>query len=142
MTIVPPSIRQFRLVYGLVVLLSVINVALMWPALTTLLARYPQLGAWSWFVQATVVIVGLAIPVSIWWFAGWRRSAIARIVLVLVAGWAVFSLARVLVSGRLVVDATMAVRLAGLALQLVALWLLFRRDARPWFARRAIGPTL
>ena len=135
MTLVPPSIRQFRLIYGVVVLLSALNVVLLWPSLTASVARNPALGSAGSAVQAAVVLIGLAIPVLIWWFVGFRRSAIARIALVLIVAVALISLVRALAAGQPAFDLMGLVRLAALALQVVALVLLFRPDTRPWFAR-------
>lgn len=135
MTLVPPSIRAFRLVYGAVVLLTAVNILLSWPAIAANLARNPALGAGGRMVVFATVLVGLAIPALIWWFAGWRRSRIARLVLVVVVAAAVIFFLRPVATAP-VVNLAMAVSLAGLALQLAALWLLFRPDARAWFARR------
>lgn len=137
MTLVPPSIRRFRLVYGLVVLLSAINVVLIWPTLNASVARNPALGGAGPAVQMTVVLIGLAIPALIWWFAGFRRSRIARVALILIVGVAVFSLLRALAVGQLVLDTVGSMRLVALVLQVLALVLLFRPDARLWFSRRA-----
>ena len=141
MTLVPPSIRHFRLVYGVVVLLSALNVVLIWPTLSATVARNPALGGAGPAVQVAVVLIGLAIPALIWWFAGWRRSRIARIVLVLVVAVALLSLVRGLAVGQLVLDTVGLVRLAALVLQLVALVLLFRPDAAAWFRRASVSPV-
>lgn len=135
MTLVPPSIRRFRLIYGLVVLLTAANAVLIWPAMRATLARNPEIGAAGWAIVIGTMLVGLAIPVAIWWFAGWRRSPVARIALVLLVLLALVLSARAL-AGGLVADAATVTRLAALVLQLASLWLLFRPDARTWFAVR------
>ena len=137
MTLVPPSVRRFRLVYGTVVLLSAINVVLIWPALNANVARNPALGGAGPAVQIAVVLIGLAIPALVWWFAGFRRSRIARAVLVPLVAIAVFALLRALAAGQLVLDPMGLMRLAALVLQMLALLLLFRSDATLWFSRRA-----
>ena len=136
MTLVPPSIRQFQLVYGAVVLLSALNVVMIWPTLSVNVARNPALGGAGPAVQITVVLIGLAIPALVWWFAGFRRSRIARAVLILIVGIALFSLLRALAAGQLVLDVMGMLRLVALVLQGIALVLLFRPDARLWFSRR------
>lgn len=137
MTIVPPSIRRFRLVYGLVVLLTAVNVVLLWPGISATLARYPELSTGGRSLVVLTVLAGLAIPVLIWWFAGWRRSRVARIALVVVVLAALIFVLRALASG-VSLNLRLAISLAGFVLQVASLWLLFRPDARGWFARTGL----
>lgn len=137
MTLVPPSIRLFRVVYGAVLALSVLNVVLIWPSLSRTVAANPVLTGSGPAVQIGVVVVGLAIPLLIWLFAGFRRSRIARVVLVVIVAVAVLSLLRTILAGQLAFNPLGLVQLAALSLQVVAVVLLFRPDARAWFARRA-----
>lgn len=137
MTLVPPSIRLFRLVYGAVVLLSALELTLIWPSLDRMVADTPALAASGLVMQIGAVVIGLVVPLLVWWFAGVRRSRIARLVLVVIVLIGVLSLLRTALIGQLALGMLGLVQLAGLALQVVALVLLFRPDANAWFSLRS-----
>lgn len=140
MTAVPPSIRRFRIVYGVVVLLTALNAALVWPRFAAVLGRYPELGLGSRLVVFGTMAVGVAIPALIWWLIGWRRSGMARWVLALIVAIAAVYLGLALRSGQ-GLTSMLLVSVAALLLQISALWLLFRPDARPWFTRPLVEPA-
>lgn len=129
----PKSIQQFALVYALVILANLAATVLNWDVLLAQVAAQPTLarvGPTILFVSSAIAIL---IPLLLWYFITQRGSAAAKwilvVITVLVMLYDVLGLASTGVRFNLVG----MLGLAMLALQAVAIWLLFRPDSRVWF---------
>ena len=130
----PSSVILFERLFLVSTLLGLINTMLLQPRVA---ANHPEL---SPGLMLAVTVVGVAIAggllLLLWYFAARRGSTIARWLLVALGAWTLYSLINLLVSGSAVSGLLTASVIAANVLQLAAIVMLFRPDARPWFARR------
>lgn len=131
----PSSIVTFDRLYLVAMLLGLVNSIMSIDRLQTRIEAMPELravGIGSGFVYASMAI-GLAISLLLWFAVAYRRSVVAKWVLVAFTVLAIVNLPgalRQLGSGGLGVMVSVAVE----ALRVVALSFLFRADAKAWFA--------
>lgn len=131
----PSSIVTFDRLYLVALLLGLVNSVMSIDRLRARIEAMPELhavGIGSGFVYASMAI-GLAISLLLWFAVAYRRSVVAKWVLVAFTVLAILNLPgalRQLGSGGLGVMVSVAVEV----LRLVALSFLFRTDAKAWFA--------
>jgi hypothetical protein len=130
----PQSIIWFERCFLASIALGALNTAMSWSRVRDLVAATEGAAILpSWFLPVTL-IVGIGINLLLWYFAARRSATVAKWVIVVFFGLSVLSIARALMSG--IVPPTLNI-FAGVAfvLQAVAVWMLFRPDAKAWFAR-------
>lgn len=126
----PASIVNFERVVIVIILLSIASAALEWSRTVAQLARQ---GVGEGVVIGVVGAM-LALLLLLMWLIARRRSNIARwLYVALIVAMLAASLPSVLrtLEGDLTM---MLLNLLYVALALVSIWLLFRADARAWFA--------
>lgn len=80
-----------------------------------------------------VSVIGLLIPLILWFFIARKGSVIAKWILVVITAIGVVSLAFSLARGALPTSVGGLLGLVGITLNIVAATLLFRPDAKLWF---------
>ena len=129
----PTFIVLFERLFLLSLAIALVNGFLQYDALVAQVGNDPALAQLGWGSGAILVVmaISLLIPLLLWYFIARRASAFAKWLLVLltVAGllFLEIDIARVTAADTLM---TLLVTL----LQLVAIVLLFRADARAWLA--------
>ncbi|CAN5683397.1 hypothetical protein BH11PSE6_BH11PSE6_26870 [soil metagenome] len=127
----PKSIVMFERCYLAAFAISLVSTVLLWSSLNEQFGAQ-ELLLGGWFLP-TVTVIGFAIPLLLWYFIALRGSDVAKwiataLVALGVAG-TIFSLAL----GRYTPNAAGLLGLVRVALQIVAIWFLFRPDTRVWF---------
>lgn len=128
----PPSIVLFDRLFLASLVIGVINAVLSFEAMQSELAANPDTAALGWGSGMVIAIIAfsLLIPLLLWYLIAYRASGIAKwILVVLTVGGLLFmgidleNLLSLATIGTLVVT----------VLQLVAIVMLFRPDAKAWF---------
>ncbi len=138
----PSSIVQFDRLYPAAIGVGLVGNVLDWPVTVARLESDPATAAFSDVgiaVAAGMIAVGTAIALLLWFLIARRGSGGARWVLVAFTAFAIGSLAVGLASGAVIVDGGGIARMIATALQTAAVALLFRADARAWFATPVAG---
>lgn len=129
----PKSIVQFELVYWAIILLGLVNTALGWSdmlASVQVQRMIAQVGAASVYIS---VLFGVGLQLLLWYFIARRGSVIAKwIFVILTAATLLFTIPG-LVSGGDGAPLIAVINVALAVLQVIAIVLLFRADARAWF---------
>jgi hypothetical protein len=129
----PQSIIWFERCFLASIALGTMNTAISWSRVRDMVGATEGAAILpSWFLPVTL-IVGVGINLLLWYFVARRGATVAKWIVVVFFGLSVLSIARVLLSG--IVPPTLNI-FAGVAfvLQAVAIWMLFRPDAKAWFA--------
>lgn len=131
----PQSIIWFERCFLGAIGIGIINSALNWSKIQAAVDATPgAAGLPAGFMIGTIVI-GLIINLVLWYFAARRGANVAKWIIVVLFGLGLLGLVRTLTSG--VAAPTMNVfAYVALALQAVGVWMLFRPDAKAWFAGR------
>ena len=128
----PPSIVLFDRMFLASLIIGVINAVLSFDSMQAELAANPDTAALGWGSGMVIAIIAfsLLIPLLLWYLIAYRASGIAKwILVVLTVGGLLFmgidleNLLSLATIGTLVVT----------VLQLVAIVMLFRPDAKSWF---------
>ena len=125
----PASIVNFERLYLAAIAIGLVNTILSWDRSVAMLASQPGMDFGPGFLVGTVV-AGLIIQLLLWYFIARRGSSVAKWVLVLLF---VLGLIFVATSPPIGGIATI-LGVVTLLLDLAAIWMLFRPDARSWCA--------
>ena len=133
----PASIIWFERAYLAAVFVGIGNTLLQWPMLTARVEATPggaMLG--PWFLPGSIVI-GLAISLLLWFFAARKGAVVAKWIVTVFFAISVVSLPTLFATVRqgLISPAMTVAPIIAFALHAVAVWMLFRPDAKPWFSR-------
>ena len=129
----PDSIRKFDLFYLGSLAISAAGFIIGYDAVTAQIAgegaaQGLALGP-GWAIGAFVI--GIAINLLLWWLTSAKRIAIAKWIIVLFFLLGLLSLPGTFAGGLTMLE---ALSLVAVAAQAVAIWFLFRPDAKAWFA--------
>jgi hypothetical protein len=131
----PQSIIGFERCFLGGIAVGLINSAMSWSAIQSQLDRTPGADLLPGGFMIGTIAVGLIINLLLWYFAARRRAVVAKWIIVAFFGLGLLGIVRVVFSG--IVAPTMNVfAVVGLILQAIAVWMLFRPDAKAWFAGR------
>ena len=137
----PISIIRFDQAYLSALAVGLVNTALTFEKTSTELARDPssaQLGLGTGFLFAMLGF-SFGLTLLLWFLVSRRASNVAKwIVVVLTSAGVLMGLAS-LMNLAAFGGLELALMLLGMGLQLTALYFLFRRDAREWFASKGQG---
>lgn len=131
----PNSILLFERLYLASLVVGVINLVLSYERIVAQMQRDPAVAQLGWGSGAVIVMFGLGMAVSLmlWYFTARRGSSIAKWFLVAFTAIGLLSLPTTLATGSgLPLIMAIVINL----LQLIAVVMLFRADARPWFSRK------
>jgi hypothetical protein len=139
----PQSIITFERCYLGGVALGLANNALNWSNMQEQMAATPNSQLLpDWFLPATIG-VGLVITLLLWYFVARRASTVAKWILVVFFAIGLLGLPGIVagVSSGLIAPLMAIVGLITLALNAIAVWMLFRPDAKLWFAGQKTSLT-
>ena len=145
----PTSITNFERCYLGSIALGFIILALTWNSQLALLARNPataQLSGGAIYGSLlTGLVIGAVVAILLWYFAARRASVVAKWIIVVFFAFGVLSLLNSLSKGMVPPGLGGVLTIANIVLQGVAVWMLFKPDAKAWFADRGrsanIGDT-
>lgn len=92
----------------------------------------------SWYLPTTTII-GLMIPLILWYFIARRASAVAKWIMVVLTALGLVGIAISLAMGTFPTGLSGIFGLVGVALNVAAATMLFRADAKPWFGETVVG---
>ncbi len=137
----PQSIVWFERCYLAALLLGAINTALQWQTIQERIAANPASAVvGSWFMPATLAI-SWGITLLLWYFTARRASNVTRWIIAVFFAIGVLSVIGTLVTGQYPPGLAGIVGTVAFGLQAVAVWMLFRPDAKPWFAGQPTNLT-
>ena len=131
----PQSIVLFERLYLAAWLIGLVSTVVTWQASQAMLMRNPaiaDIGAGFLFVTAGV---RLLLPLLLWYLVARRASSVGKWLLVGLFAIGVLGLAWAAAMGSIHLNQGTAVTLIVFALQAAAIAMLFRPDARAWFAK-------
>lgn len=131
----PQSIIWFERCFLGAIGIGLVNSALNWSKIQAAVDATPGATALPSGFMAGTIIAGLIINLLLWFFAARRGSNVAKWIIVVFVGLGFIAVLRSLVS-VVAAPTTNIFTYVALALQVVGLWMLFRPDAKAWFAGR------
>lgn len=133
----PNSIKLFDRFYLGALALGLANTVIHWDADAAALEAAESgvpLGS-GFFILTTAA--GFIISLLLWYFVSQRASNIARWLLTVLFGLGLVGfLAGAAMAATMIGEAPMLLGVLGLSLEAVAVWMLFRPDAKAWFGGR------
>jgi hypothetical protein len=132
----PQSIITFERCYLGAVALGLANNAFNWTNMQEQMAATPNSQLLpDWFLPATIAI-GVVITLLLWYFIAHRASVVAKWIVVVFFAIGLLGLPGIItgLSTGLITPVMAAVGLVTLTLNAIAVWMLFRPDAKAWFA--------
>ncbi|WP_423602729.1 hypothetical protein [Sphingomonas sp. MS122] len=139
----PVSIVRFEQAYLASVVLWLVNLALGWKARLGSLennpafAGNPQMGELAQTMMIGTTVFMLILWLLLWYFTARRASEVAKWVVVALFGLSVVGLPFTLMSYPVVGVLSVVLSLVAFVVTAYAVWMLFRPDARAWFAGTA-----
>ena len=129
----PPSIVNFERCYLGALVVATVNSALNWQRMMAIPAvQQAQVTIGAWYVPVTTAL-GYVIPLVLWYFAARRASVVAKWMVAVLFGLGVLGLIAGLALGTMSPGLGGVLSVVAFVLNAVAVWLLFRPDARAWF---------
>ena len=138
----PKSIELFEKVFLGAFAIGLVNTVMSWSQVDALLAdpRMRAAGVGSGTLMF-VVVVGILIPLLLWYFIARRASNVAKWIYVVLAALGLFGFLSSLANPLAPKGLVTVLGLVTVGLQVYAAWLLFRPDAAAWLdSKGAIGP--
>ncbi|MFA6218643.1 MAG: hypothetical protein WC692_02580 [Erythrobacter sp.] len=134
----PESIRKFDLLYLASQAVALVSFALLYPAISKgVEARLAEAGPDGAGLGLGIVLGGLVfsllIALALWFLISVLRIELVKWVLILFAAWSVYSLRLTLADGINISD---LVSYLGTLMSIMAIWFLFKPDAKAWFAEK------
>lgn len=136
----PVSIVRFEQAYLASIALWLLNLALGWKARLDSLANNPafagnpQMNDLAQTMMIGTTVFMLILWLLLWYFTARRASEVAKWVAVALFGLSVVGLPFTLMSYPVVGVLSVVLSVIAFALTAYAVWMLFRPDARAWFA--------
>ena len=141
----PASIIMFERCYLAAWLIGLIRTAVGWNAMVATANANPSAAALGPSFAETVmivsVVIGAVISLLLWYFVARRGSVVAKWIVVVFFAIGLLASVRNLFVTELNMGVLVAFSIVALVLQAVAVTMLFRPDAKPWFGDAAAGPA-
>ena len=138
----PQSIELFEKVYLGAIAVGLVNTLLSWSQVNAMLAD-PRMQA-AGVGSGTLVfglIVGILIPLLLWYFIARRASSVAKWIYIVLTAVGLFAFLSSLANPLVLKGLVTILGAATVALQVYGAWLLFRPDAVAWLeSKGADGP--
>jgi Na+-transporting NADH:ubiquinone oxidoreductase subunit NqrE len=128
----PNSIIWFERVFLGSMLLSLVNSALTWSSLSEQMAATPGAATLGGNFLIGTMAVGIVINLLLWYFIARRGSNVARIIWTVLFAIGIFGVIAMFFQPTSL--SLKIVPLISFALQGIGIFLLWRPDAKPWFA--------
>lgn len=133
----PLSIVWFERCYLGATAVGLVNIALSWQSSLQRMAENPAAAQLGESFGKTILLVGSAIaiviPLTLWFFTARKRSTVTKWIIVAFFALGVLSIFREAMTGTLQPGLTGILMIVAFVLNGVAVWQLFRPDARAWF---------
>jgi hypothetical protein len=138
----PPSIVLFEKVFLASIVVGILNTVLSW-SLVFKAAENPALRATGIgeSLVITSVLIGILLPLLLWYFIARRASTIAKWIYVVLTAFGLLAMVQALTATRIPGSLPLILSALALALQIYAAWLLFKPDAKAWFAGESGDPA-
>ena len=139
----PAAIIRFESLWGAMILLGALNMALSWSRTLAMLAAtgaFAPLGLTPWVALALIDGLNLAVNLALLLAVTRGRSRIAAELVALLAAYNLWALLLVLLRDRPAGGLTGVLAVAVAVLQLAAAAMLLRPSARAWLVRRGDQP--
>lgn len=137
----PASIVMFGRCYVASWAIGLVNTLLAWRGAAAIIARNPQARAMPALGPSVLVIgvaIGALVTFTLWYFVTQRASAVAKWLVTAFFAFSLVSFLASLASGKgATTGLPIIIGVAGLVLEAVAVWMLFKPDAKRWFDERA-----
>lgn len=133
----PMSIIQFERCYLGALALALVNTALSWSTylrIPAVIQAQAMFG--NWYLPTTTAI-GFLIPLVLWYFVARRASVVAKWIVVVLFGFGVIGLLLGLANGGFATTLAAVLSVVTLVLNAIAVFLLFKPDAKAWFGERS-----
>jgi len=134
----PSSIIRFEQFYGGYIGVGMASAVVNWPAFSAspdMQRATETIGA---FYLPTVMVASFVLPLLLWFFVAYRRSTIARWIIVALCAANLAGLTVALASGRYPDGLVGALGALGTMMYVAAAAMLFQPDARRWFGKSPI----
>lgn len=138
----PQSIQLFEKVYLGAIAIGLVNTVLSWSQVDAMLAD-PRMQAAGLGTGTLVfgLIVGILVPLLLWYFIARRASNIAKWIYVVLTALSVFGFLSALANPMVPKGLVTVLGALATGLQVYGAWLLFRPDAAAWLdSKGAEGP--
>ena len=139
----PASIVTFERAYLAAIVIGIVNTVLSWSQVNAMLDD-PAIKAAGIGTGALIfsVVLGIIIPLVLWYFIARRASNVARWIFVVLTALGVFGFLASLANPMVPKGLGTVLGTLGVGLQIYAAWLLFRPDAVAWLeGGAAAGPA-
>jgi hypothetical protein len=135
----PTSIIQFERCYLGALALALVNTALSWSTYLRIPAVIQAQAMFGNWYLPTTTAMGFLIPLVLWYFAARRASVVAKWIIVVFFGFGVIGLLIGLANGGYPSTLAAVLSVVALVMNAVAVFLLFKPDAKAWFGERSGG---
>ena len=138
----PQSIELFEKVYLGAIAIGLVNTALSWSQVNAMLAdpRMQAAGVGNGTL-AFGLVIGILLPLLLWYFIARRASNIAKWIYVVLTALGLFGFLSALANPMVVKGLVTLLGAVATGLQVYGAWLLFRPDAAAWLeSKGADGP--
>ena len=138
----PKSIELFEKVYLGAIVIGLVNTVVSWSQVSAMLDD-PRMKAAGMGTGTLMfgVVVGILIPVLLWYFIARRASNVAKWIYLVLTALGLFGFLSSLANPLAPKGLVTVLGLAAVGLQVYGAWLLFRPDAMAWLeSKGANGP--
>lgn len=138
----PQSILTFERCYLGALAVGLVNTAIGWSTIMRVPAvAQAQAMFGSWYLPTTTAI-GFIIPLILWYFAARRRSVVAKWIITVFFGFGVIGILINLAMGSFASSLGGVLSITALVLNAIAVFMLFKPDAKTWFGERTTDVPL
>lgn len=136
----PNSILLFERLYLASLVIGIVNLVMSYDRIVAQIQMDPAVAQLGWGAGAVVVmfVLGLAVSLVLWYFIARRGSSIAKWFLVAFTAIGLLSLPTTLANSN---GPALIMAVVINVLQLAAVVMLFRADAKPWFSHKDTSAT-
>lgn len=141
----PQSIVTFERCYLGAWLIGLVNAALNWNTMMASLDANPGVAALGPSLTTGIaigtIVISAVITLLLWYYVARQGAVVAKWIVVVFFAIGLLSYLRGVLAGTMALGLTAVIGLVVVVLQGVAVWMLFRPDAKLWFERNAAEPT-
>lgn len=136
----PVSIVRFEQAYLASILLWLVNLALGWKTRVAAVETNPAFAGNPQMVElAQPMLIGasvfmLALWVLLWYFTAQRANVVTKWIIVVMFGFSALTVPFILNSFKVLGPLSASLSALGFVATALSVWMLFRPDARAWFA--------
>lgn len=128
----PQSIVRFERLYWSGILIGLVNTVLAWDTIQAQVNATAGSSILPSGFFAGTLAFGLIVNVLLWYFTARRRSVVAKWIITVFFVFGLVSVARFLF-GNAPMPTSSSLSAVTVVMQAVAVWMLFRPDAKAWF---------